>query len=55
VRTELRSAVGGILQMKHTPDILFTEDDITGGVARVQALLDEMARKDRAANPPKAD
>jgi hypothetical protein len=24
-------------------------------VARVQALLDDMARKDRAANPPKAD
>jgi len=55
VRTELRSTVGGILQMKHAPDILFTEDDITGGVARVQALLDDMARKDRAANPPKAD
>ncbi len=55
VRTELRSTIGGILQMKHTPDILFTEDDITGGVARVQALLDEMARKDRANNPPKAD
>ena len=55
VRTELRSTIGGILQMKHTPDILFAEDDITGGVARVQALLDEMARKDRAANPPKAD
>ena len=55
VRTELRATVGGILQMKHAPDILFTEDDITGGVARVQALLDDMARKDRAANPPKAD
>jgi len=55
VRTELRATVGGFLQMKHTPDILFTEDDITGGVARVQALLDDMARKDRAANPPKAD
>ena len=41
--------------MKHTPDILFTEDDITGGVARVQALLDDMARKEREANPPKAD
>ena len=55
VRTELRATVGGFLQMKHTPDLLFTEDDITGGVARVQALLDDMARKDRAANPPKAD
>jgi ribosome-binding factor A len=55
VRTELRSKIGGILEMKHTPDILFNEDDVTGGVARVQALLDEMARKDRAANPPKAD
>ena len=55
VRTELRSTVGGILQMKHSPDILFTEDDITGGVARVQALLDEMTRKDRTTNPPKAD
>ena len=55
MRTELRSTIGGILQMKHTPDILFAEDDITGGVARVQALLDEMARKDRAANPPQAD
>ncbi|PHX57895.1 MAG: ribosome-binding factor A [Opitutia bacterium] len=55
VRTELRSTVGGILQMKHAPDILFTEDDITGGVARVQALLDEMTRKDRTTNPPKAD
>ena len=55
VRTELRSTVGGILQMKHAPDILFTEDDITGGVARVQALLDELTRKDRTTNPPKAD
>jgi len=41
--------------MKHAPDILFTEDDITGGVARVQALLDEMTRKDRTTNPPKED
>ena len=55
VRTELRSTVGGILQRKHTPDLLFAEDDVSGGVARVQALLDEMARKDRAAQPPKAD
>jgi ribosome-binding factor A len=55
VRTELRSTVGGILQMKHAPDILFTEDDITGGVARDHPQLDEMTRKDRTNNPPKAD
>lgn len=55
IRRELRATVSGILQMKSAPDLLFAEDDVTGGVARVQALLDEMARKDRAANPPKAD
>ncbi|MEI7650997.1 MAG: ribosome-binding factor A [Verrucomicrobiota bacterium] len=54
IRTELRSTVGGILQMKHTPEILFTQDDITGGVARVQAMLDELSRKDRE-NKPKSD
>ena len=51
IRTELRSTVGGILQMKHTPEILFTQDD---GVARVQAMLDELSRKDRE-NKPKSD
>lgn len=51
VRTELRSTIGGILQMKHTPDLLFAEDDVTGGVARVQALLDDLDRKDRARLP----
>jgi ribosome-binding factor A len=55
IRTELRSTVGGLLQMKHTPVLSFQEDDVTGGVARVQALLDEMTRKDRTANPPQAD
>lgn len=54
VRTELRSIVGGILQMKHTPDILFVEDDVTGGIARVQAMLDELSRKDAPPKPPKA-
>ncbi len=52
VRAELRSTIGGILQMKHTPDLAFKEDDVTGGVARVQALLDEMARKERKDPPP---
>ncbi len=54
VRNEIRATVGGLLQMKHTPEILFVEDDITGGVARVQAMLDELSRKDRE-NKPKSD
>jgi ribosome-binding factor A len=49
VRRELRATVSGILQMKSAPDLLFVEDDITGGVARVQALLDEMSRQDKPA------
>lgn len=51
VRTELRATVGGLLQMKHTPELLFSEDDVTGGVARVQAMLDELGRKDRESKP----
>lgn len=51
IRREMKSLVGGILQLKSTPDLLFTEDDVTGGVARVQAMLDELAREDR----PKKD
>ena len=47
IRRELRAAVSGILQMKNAPDLLLAEDDVTGGVARVQALLDEMSRKDK--------
>lgn len=51
IRRELRATVSGVLQMKSAPDLLFAEDDVTGGVARVQALLDEMSRKDKPANP----
>ncbi len=51
IRREMKSLVGGILQLKSTPDLIFTEDDVTGGVARVQAMLDELAREDR----PKKD
>jgi ribosome-binding factor A len=51
VRNEIRSTVGGILQMKHTPELLFIEDDVTGGIARVQAMLDELSRKDRESKP----
>jgi ribosome-binding factor A len=40
--------VGSALQLKSTPELQFAEDDVTGGVARVQALLDEMARRDAA-------
>jgi len=46
IRNEIRAKVGGILQMKNTPEISFAEDDVTGGVARVQAMLDDLSRKD---------
>ena len=55
VRAEIRATVGGILQMKSTPELLFAEDDITGGVARVQAMLDEMARQDAAKTRPETE
>jgi len=55
VRAELRATVGGILQMKSTPELRFVEDDVTGGVARVQAMLDEMARRDAAQARPEAE
>jgi ribosome-binding factor A len=55
VRAELRATVGGILQMKNTPELRFVEDDVTGGVARVQAMLDEMARRDAAQAKPEAE
>ena len=38
--------------LKSTPELQFAEDDVTGGVARVQALLDEMARGDAVKPPP---
>lgn len=50
IRKELRSVVSVILQMKTAPDLLFAEDDVTGGIARVQTLLDEMSRKDKPAD-----
>ena len=46
IRNEIRAKVGGILQMKNTPELSFAEDDVTGGVARVQAMLDDLSRKD---------
>lgn len=46
IKGELRSTVGRTLGLKSTPELSFIEDDVTGGVARVQALLDEMSRKD---------
>ena len=49
---ELRATVGAALQLKSTPELQFAEDDVTGGVARVQALLDEMARRDAGTPPP---
>jgi len=52
IRTELRATVGSALQLKSTPELQFAEDDVTGGVARVQALLDEMARRDAGTPPP---
>lgn len=55
IRTELRATVGSALQLKSTPELQFAEDDVTGGVARVQALLDEMARRDAATPPPPAE
>ncbi|MEY4853648.1 MAG: hypothetical protein RIR32_324 [Verrucomicrobiota bacterium] len=55
IRTELRATVGSALQLKSTPELQFAEDDVTGGVARVQALLDEMARGDAATPPPPAE
>lgn len=54
IRAELRATVGSALQLKSTPELRFAEDDVTGGVARVQALLDEMARRDAAAPKPPA-
>ena len=55
IRAELRATVGAALQLKSTPELQFAEDDVTGGVARVQALLDEMARGDAATPPPPAE
>ena len=55
IRAELRATVGSALQLKSTPELQFAEDDVTGGVARVQALLDEMARRDAAPKPPAAE
>ena len=55
IRRELRAAVSGILQMKNAPELILAEDDVTGGVARVQALLDEMSRKDKPATPADSD
>ena len=55
IRAELRATVGSALQLKSTPELQFAEDDVTGGVARVQALLDEMARRDAATPPPPAE
>ena len=52
IRAELRATVGAALQLKSTPELQFAEDDVTGGVARVQALLDEMARRDAGTPPP---
>lgn len=51
IRREMKALVGGILQLKSTPDLIFTEDDVTGGVARVQAMLDELTRQEQ----PKKD
>ncbi len=55
IRSELKATVGQILQMKNTPDLIFVEDDVTGGVARVQSLLDELSRKDAVKKDPSAD
>ncbi len=55
IRAELRATVGSALQLKSTPELQFAEDDVTGGVARVQALLDEMARRDATPKPPAAE
>jgi hypothetical protein len=41
--------------MKNAPELILAEDDVTGGVARVQALLDEMSRKDKPAASTDAD
>ncbi len=48
IRGELRTMVAKALQMKSTPELIFAMDDVTGGVARVQAMLDEMARETKA-------
>ena len=53
IRAELRATVGTALQLKSTPELRFAEDDVTDGVARVQALLDEMSRKEKPADPAK--
>ena len=55
IRREMKSLVGGILQLKSTPDLIFTEDDVTGGVARVQSMLDELARQERPTKDSPAD
>jgi ribosome-binding factor A len=55
IRRELRAAVSGILQMKNAPELILAEDDVTGGVARVQALLDEMSRKEKPAASSDSD
>ncbi|MFM9001165.1 MAG: ribosome-binding factor A [Opitutia bacterium] len=54
IRGELRSTVGRTLGLKSTPELTFVQDDVTDGVARVQALLDEMSRKD-APKPDRRD
>jgi len=38
-----------------SPDLIFTEDDVTGGVARVQSMLDELARQERPTKDSPAD
>ena len=55
VRLELKATVGQVLQMKSTPDLIFVEDDVTGGVARVQSLLDELSRNDASKKDSTSD
>jgi ribosome-binding factor A len=55
VRSELRATVGAALQLKSTPELLFAEDDVTGAVARVQAMLDELSRQDGTKPKPDAE
>jgi ribosome-binding factor A len=55
VRSELRATVGAALQLKSTPELLFAEDDVTGSVARVQAMLDELSRQDGTKPKPDAE
>jgi ribosome-binding factor A len=43
------------MQLKSTPELLFAEDDVTGSVARVQAMLDELSRQDGTKPKPDAE